>query len=296
LECAIGLDFVQLLSDQEDACEAETRRRISDLGPKISVCLVDLGTLLSLLDRAASCFWGCHGGNHVAEQLACRVCSCARAALRLLLFGLYDESLSITRSIGETANLMLLLTLDQAALAHWGASTPRQRQERFGPDIVRLRLEALNLPVFITEACHAESCEAATHAAPHLKAQADNTPGAPVVGAQFQEAGVVVALTELATALAWASIPLPKLLRCDDRRGAEINDAAAALAAAAGSADIVAVKELHAAMWRQAVEDAPSVGEDHSPAWRATLAPAIAPPSSERPQQRPRRRRRRTTA
>ena len=44
-------------------------------------CLESLGTVLSLLDRASSCYWGCRGGDHVIEYFAGRVASSSRAAL-----------------------------------------------------------------------------------------------------------------------------------------------------------------------------------------------------------------------
>jgi hypothetical protein len=73
--CPIGHDFLTLLSKQEDACEAESRDRLPVLGKKTPACVENLGTVLSLLDRAASCFWSCRGGDHIIEYLAGRVCS-----------------------------------------------------------------------------------------------------------------------------------------------------------------------------------------------------------------------------
>ena len=43
----------------------------------------------------------------------------ARACVRLLKFGFYDESLSLTRSIGEIANLLCLFTIDKAEPEKW---------------------------------------------------------------------------------------------------------------------------------------------------------------------------------
>lgn len=38
------------------------------------------GTVLSLVDRLSSCFWGCHKGDHTAEYLVGRACGSASGA------------------------------------------------------------------------------------------------------------------------------------------------------------------------------------------------------------------------
>ena len=86
-----GLSFLNLVWDQEDSCETETDSRIPNMGVKAPKCLEHIGTVLSLLDRMASCWWVCRGGDHLIEYLCGRVASNARAALRLLRFGFYDE-------------------------------------------------------------------------------------------------------------------------------------------------------------------------------------------------------------
>lgn len=258
--CPEGLDFLKLVSEQENACEAEARRRIPDLGNKAPVCLQHLGTVLSVLDRAASCFWGCRGGDHVIEYLAGRVCSCSRAALRLLLSGFYDESLSLTRCIGEIANLLFLFNQDAAALALWKQSTKKQRKDQFSPVKVRIRLETMKLPALIDEARYGELCERATHPTPQTKPQAYNPLGMPSAGAQFQEAGLIVALNEVAGATALALVPLPKLLGYEDQRRSEIKQVGLNLLRSVGALDVLNVKELFAEMWQQAERDAQGGG------------------------------------
>lgn len=260
--CPEGLDFLKLVSEQEDTCEAETRRRIPSMGKKAPACLQNLGTALSLLDRTASCFWACRGGDHVIEYLAGRVCSLSRAALRLLLFGFYDESLSITRSIGEIANLFLLFNQDAPALAQWSQSNNKQRKEQFRPVKVRLRLEeieqrkSVNLQILtVDEQRYGALCEAATHVTPHTKPQAHNPLGLPFAGANFQEAGLIIALNELARATALALIPLPKLLGYDDQKRSEIQGKAATLLESVGNVDVITKGQVFAEMWQQAEKD-----------------------------------------
>lgn len=260
--CPEGLDFLKLVSEQEDKCEAETRCRIPDLGKKAPLCLQNLGAVLSLLDRAASCFWGCRGGDHVIEYLAGRAYSSSRAALRLLLFGFYDESLSITRGIGEIANLLLLFNQDAVALAQWKQSNKRVRKEQFSPVKVRVRLETMKLPVLINESKYGELCEVATHPTPQTKPQTHNPLGMPFAGAMFQEAGVIVALNELAEATALALIPLPKLLGYDNQKRSEIKEAGFTLLSSVGALDVLTEKRKFEEMWRQAEGESQLTSEE----------------------------------
>jgi hypothetical protein len=256
--CPEGSDFLKLVADQEDACQAETRRRIPDLGEKVPACFENLGTVLSLLDRSAACFWSCRGGDHVIEYLAGRVSSSSRAALRLLLFGFYDESLSITRGIGEIANLFLLFNQDPGAFPQWQQSNKKHRMQQFSPIKVRLRLEeigrgkSVDLRMLrVDEQRYGGLCEIATHVTPATKPQAHNPLGMPFAGAQFQEAGLIVALNELAHATALALMPLPKLLGYDDQRRSEIQQAGANLWTAVGTLDVLTEKSKFEDMWQQ---------------------------------------------
>jgi len=54
MKCRVGLHILQLLRDQQDLCDAETMRKIFALPAGLAACLVQLGTLQSLLNRAAS--------------------------------------------------------------------------------------------------------------------------------------------------------------------------------------------------------------------------------------------------
>jgi hypothetical protein len=254
-----GIDFLNLVADQEDACESHSRGRLPTLGTKAPLCFERLGTVLSLLDGLASCFWVCRGGDHLVEYLAGRIASSARAALRLLLFGFYDESLSLTRSIGEVTNLLFLFNQDGTSLTEWQASTKTQRKERFSPFKVRIRLESLGAPVLIDEKRYGELCEVATHVTPQTKPQVHNPLGMPFIGSQFQEAGLIVALNELAFATGLALISLPKILSYDDTRRKEIKEAGFALVDSIGAANVLTVKQYYAEVThnlRDALQDA----------------------------------------
>ncbi len=248
--CPQGLAFLKLVTDQEDACEALSRQRLPGLGAKVPLCFEHLGTVLSFPDRVASCFWGCRGGDHLVEYLAGRVCSSSRAAIRLLLFGFYDESLSLTRSIGEVTNLLFLFNQDPAALPEWQGCNKKQRKDNFGPYKVRIRLESMGLPVLIDEARYGELCEIATHVTPQTKPQAHNPLGMPFAGSEFQEPGLIVALNELSLATSLALICLPKLLSYNDARRKEIKETVLTLLNSVGGTNILTVKDQLAEMMR----------------------------------------------
>src|SRR5688572_20377225 len=101
MEFPEGADFLAMTHASEDQCEGATRDLIASWGSRAPATLESLGTVLSLAYRSAACFWGCSGGEHTIEYLVGRVVCSARSALRLLYFGYYDESLTLTRSIGE---------------------------------------------------------------------------------------------------------------------------------------------------------------------------------------------------
>ena len=197
----VGSSFLELVWRQENRCEQETDERIPNLGVKAPACLDRIGTALSLLDRMASCWWVCRGGDHLLEYICGRVASNARAALRLLRFGFYDESLLVCRAMGETANLLELFVMDKEALADWKASSRRERLTNFSPVKVRLRLEDLQRSPIIDESRYALLCERAAHVHPETKPQSHNILGVPVAGASLQEAGILVCLNEIAIPL-----------------------------------------------------------------------------------------------
>ena len=193
-----GLSFLRLVWEQEDGHEAETDTQIPTLGKKASAHLEHLGTVLSLLDRMASCWWVCRGGGHQIEYLCARAESNAYAAVRLLRFGFYDESLLLSRAIGETANLLQLFHEDANALKLWKESSRRDRMREFKPVNVRLKLEDLQTRAVINMQRYGLLSERAAHVHPETKPQSYNILGIPSTGARFQEGGLLVCLNELA--------------------------------------------------------------------------------------------------
>ena len=196
--------FLELAWEQEDKCQAETDDLIPNLGVKAPACLEQIGTVLSLLDRMASCWWDCRGDDHLVEYLCGRVVSNARATLRMLRFGFYDESLLLCRAIGETSNLLHLFALDKESLEHWRSSSRKKRMRDFGPARVRIRLETHTGPAVSRERYQLLS-ERAAHVHPGTRPQSHNALGMPTAVPIIQPAGLLVCLNELALALSTAT-------------------------------------------------------------------------------------------
>ena len=210
-----GLNFLELVWGQENSCEEETDKRIPKMGVKAPACLKHIGTVLSFLDRMASCWWVCRGGDHLIEYLCGRVASNARAALRLLRFGFYDESLLVCRAIGETSNLLQLFVMNEKALEAWKTSSRKERMNKFSPIKVRCELEGLQASAIINENRYTRLCEKAAHVHPETKPQSHNILGVPIAGASLQDSGILVCLNEVALPLS-ASTSFGVILLCLD--------------------------------------------------------------------------------
>jgi hypothetical protein len=187
----VGFEIVEM----EDSCEKVTDERLSRMGVKAPKCLEKLGTVLSLADRVGSCFWHCPGGGydfHMIQYIAARASSFGRAALRLARLGFYDEALSLVRSLGEIANLLMLFHSDSAAMADWKRSDSRRRNKHFRRAQIRDRVVKLGGKVPMDETSYRLLCELSTHPVPELKPQLFNPHGVVMAGGRFQEAGMLL--------------------------------------------------------------------------------------------------------
>lgn len=238
-----GREFLELAWRQDDDCQAETDALLPKLGNKAPATLVHVGTVMSLLDRMASCWWVCRGGDHRIEYLCGRVASNARAAIRLLRFALYDESLALSRAIGETANLLQLFTLDQSALHDWSNATSNRARNDFSPYKVRVRIENLSQSPAITREHYGLLSGRATHVGPHTVPQAHNILGIPFAGSQVQEEGILVCLNEIAAPLSLVACFGPILLQLDKDIQLMILRRARILAENIGAATITEIDE-----------------------------------------------------
>lgn len=218
----VGLDFLRFVAEMEDTCERITDEQLSRMGLKTPKCVEKLGTVLSLVDRVGSCFWHCPGEGydaHVIQYIAARAGNFGRAAWRLARLGFYDEALSMVRSLGEIANLLMLFSLDSAAMADWKRSDSSRRHNNFRPAQIRDRIVNLGGMVPLAKKQYHLLCELSTHPVPELRPQLFNPHGVVMAGGRFQSAGLLLVLNETAVLESLIVILAAKL--CDvplDRR------------------------------------------------------------------------------
>jgi hypothetical protein len=191
-----------------------------------------LGTLLSLLDRGASCWWGCRNGDHVAEQLVGKCCANAEAAYTLAVTGYYDQSLSLSRSNMESANLCALFVSDSSTFEEWRQADARLRSRKYGPAEVRKRLESGQNPVPVSKEQYVLMCEKATHPSPTLPSGMYNVSGRSFVAGYFQPVGLGMAVDQLLHPLIFVGFCAPDLLGIEGDIRQRIHEAADAVSVA----------------------------------------------------------------
>ena len=240
-----GHRFLQCIWSLEDKCQAQTDRLLPDLGKKAPECLRQIGTVLSLLDRMASCWWVCREGDHRIEYLCGRAASSARAALRLIRLGFYDEALVLSRGLGEIANLMQLFRCDADSLDQWKSASPSKIRADFSPVKVRLRIETHSMSPAIKEDRYRLLSERAAHVHPGTTPQSHNILGMPCAGAQLQEAGILLCLNELALPLCVIVTSGAKLLALDEETVKCIFSSARTLADQLGGINITEIDKYH---------------------------------------------------
>lgn len=175
---------------------------------------------------------------------------------------LYDESLSLTRAVGEIANLLFLFAADHAAYAAWKAASKAERLREFSPFKIRLRIEAAGIPIPVDQHRYAALSERAAHATPDTRPQVHSPSGRPVLGEVLQPVGALVALNELCFATGVAAASAIRLLDLDKERKEELKASAIDLIRAAGAVNILTVPDL---MERLRTPEEPSASEGAAP-------------------------------
>ncbi len=225
-----GGKILEGIARLETDCAAATMEAMPNLGAKAPQCYEALGIALGLLDGAASCVWGCAGGDHCLEYLIGCATSSVSSAMCLAKSGYYDQSLSSTRSLCETANLLALFDTDKVKLAEWKSVDEGTRKKMFSPVKVRLALEARNAPLPVTEGRYGRFSTLSIHASPLSKPQAHhNLIGQPFSFPVFQEAGFLLALNEIALPAAFIVLYAGKLLHMKDEIREVYRDVALAM-------------------------------------------------------------------
>ena len=194
----IGTEFLDLVRQQEQRCDSSFESWILDAGKRAPQTLEALGTALSYLDRIASCWWGCDGGDHLQKRLVARATSNARAALLFLKAGYYDEPLGVVRQMGEVANLLCLFIKSNESFLEWRNANEKDRRRSFSAVKVREKLETLRVPIPMNKSLYSILSGASIHANPGITPQSHNVLDLPTMGAYFQEVGALVVLNHLA--------------------------------------------------------------------------------------------------
>lgn len=215
VELPEATEFLELSAHHQDECAIRSRQTLMQLLSKAWNTYTKLGTVLSFADRFASCFWGCHGREHVIESLVGRTTSSARAAIRLIEFGHYDEALALTRNIGEIGNLMHLFFTSPSEIRRWLDLPKKKQRSEFAPMEVRKALERLGSIVPYDQSSYSKLSEVAIHPNPSTKPQTHNLYTIPTLGGFYQEKGQVVCINELAWAVATVVGPAAKIAILD---------------------------------------------------------------------------------
>jgi hypothetical protein len=225
-----GTEFLRGVLQFTSQCERCTDEYLESKSPRDSISTHEhLGTLLSLLDRASSCWWGCRRGEHAAEMLVGRACSYALCAFKLARSGFYDESVSLARTVGEISNIAVLFVTDRSALEDWRKADERTRRDKYSPVAVRRVLEEKGSPVPVDRSRYAQLSAKAVHLTPPIPPQMYNAERHAKTGGYFQEAGLCFCLAEIGYAFSLLGLCAGELCELSAENGATVYRAADAL-------------------------------------------------------------------
>jgi hypothetical protein len=236
-----GSEFFKVAATVETQCAELSLGELPKLGISAPACYEFLGNVLSMLYEEASCFHACDNSDHLIQRLTARIVTHSLSSLRLATFGYYDESLALTRNVGEIANLLFLFAAQPDSLQTWRLADEQKRKREFGPVKVRLKLEQLNLVPPIDESRYGLLCEVGVHAVPSISPQNFNEHNRPTVGAKFQDTGLICTLNELSVVVAESAACLSTFPNVGDR-AAPLRIAAELLLNVVGNLDLAVAR------------------------------------------------------
>lgn len=161
---------------------------------------------LEVLYKVSTCAYGCKGGSHVIEYITGRGYNLGIASMKLLRLGLYDESISLIRSISEIVNLFALFAIEPNSLNEWYTHTERDRIRNFSPAKVRKRISLTTLDAPISRDYYSKMCEVGVHVNPSTRPQGHNKLDRGLVGGFVQEEQAIAIQNDLANNLSWLVI------------------------------------------------------------------------------------------
>lgn len=215
-----GLDFLDVVAPATDLLSPDHVRSTLD----------GVGTLLSLLDRLGTCWWGCRGGNHVLHYLVIRGCSTTAAGIHLVTLRYYDEALSLARNVAETGNLLWLFAVDNSSITRWMEAERKDRLREFSPRAVREAIEKLDAPLPIDQSTYRKLSEVGTHVTPELRPQTHTDGQRPMTGGiRFDPKAAELAVEHLALALCAVASGGCRVVPAPAATFSRINDATVAL-------------------------------------------------------------------
>jgi hypothetical protein len=178
----IGVPHLTMMNAISMAVSSETRSHSEEYIGNWEL----VGTSLSALYQAATCYRQCHGGDHMLERLCGRAYNLGCGAYELTLVGLYDEALNLIRSLGEMTNLIMLSALDPPKIQEWLVADRKTRLSKFGPAAIRRMLENKGY-ICATEEWYREMSEGYTHVTPATQPNLHG--GAAWIGGKYEEKG-----------------------------------------------------------------------------------------------------------
>lgn len=169
----------------------------------------------------------------------------ASAAYKLIQCASYDESLVLTRGIGEIANLLWLFQTLPEELKNWQATDKRARLQNYGPAAVRKKLEASNQIGAPTDnERYQRLCEVGTHPVPATAPSHFTGTGRPLLSGLVQPVGIYVCTTELGYATAMCGVATSKIALKNERAQQTLFDSSLHLVRSLGSFTILNYEEL----------------------------------------------------
>ena len=234
-----GTDFLQLMRALEHRSIKNTWKALPTLGKKLPVAVKAMGTVLSYLDRIASCFWGCSHDDHRLQYLVGRVTTLTHSTLLLTASGHYDEALALIRILGEVTNLLSLFAADKAELEKWKTLNEKQRWDYFRPYKVRDQLDKLKAPFVVDRERYSMLSSISVHAGPDFMPNAQNDQGRAVLAPRFEIVGLMICVNELARCIALISVFATSLIDTPPIIKKRTRTAGRTLAKSVGSIDVV---------------------------------------------------------
>jgi len=190
-----GRDHLAFLSLAEQQTNQLTLVGLDKLDADCEV----IGTSMCILYQAATCYRKCSGGSHVLESLIGRAYNLCCSAYILILRGFYDEAMNLIRSLGEIANLWMLLSGQGTEALEWLNADEKERKTKFSPLRVRMRLEEMEKPLVATESWYKDYCERFTHVTPHTRPNQYDQSITGIAGGVLQKEGLDKSIGDLAS-------------------------------------------------------------------------------------------------